>query len=208
MTVPSSAQHPESRPTGARRGTRRPAPGASIVALIVILAIVATIVSVVIRLDNQPNIATDQVEQAEILAHSVAPERLAISPVTEAEHFTPEWYAWYKASLAGTPATVWPTYTDRYWDLAEQSGVTFPTTTNRDYTYFTERYWQLAEAHAQANVKTESVLPGTATDGDYAYYTERYWKMAQSQPAVIVAPEQEWSYYTERYWALSKENGN
>lgn len=203
MTVPSSAQQPETSTAQAERGKFRPASSAVVVALIATLAVAATIVYLVIRSDNQPATTPAQVQQVAELAVAVPPASMAIAPIEEAQRFSSEWFAWQKASLAAAPATEWATYTDRYWALAEQSGVSFPSTANRYYAYYTERYWNLAEAHARASKPAGAVLP--AAEQEYAYYTERYWKMAESSRAATVAPEEEWSYYTERYWALSKE---
>ncbi|MFO7661122.1 MAG: hypothetical protein R6X18_00875 [Chloroflexota bacterium] len=99
-----------------------------------------------------PPMGTSYLSQPDVLqalaAESAVATGLAISPVTEAEHFNREWYEAHTKqfhALLIRPAlnTNQAIYTDRYWEMAKNR--TNGTSTAGEYAIYTDRYWRMGE---------------------------------------------------------------
>jgi hypothetical protein len=209
MATPTSVKHPAAEEAPSTGTTIRLPNSVVVVALIATLVVAAVVVYAVTRWDGGQSTATFPISRP-IIVPLINP---AISPIEEAQRFTPEWYAWYKSLTVVAPGSSldlvreWATYTDQYWAMAETSPITFPTTSAT--AYYTQQYWEMAAAQPAAVIET-----GTSVyEPQGAYYTERYWQMAAPEQSLI-APmaaglygiNAHDAYYTERYWRMAENS--
>ncbi|MFO7661921.1 MAG: hypothetical protein R6X18_04945 [Chloroflexota bacterium] len=214
MATPTSVKHPAAEDAPSTGTTTRRPNSVVVVALIATLVFAAIVVYAVIRWDNPQNGVTSQAAQPAEAAVVIVPSiSLAISPIEEAQRFTPEWYAWYKSLPVAVPGSgldlirEWATYTDQYWAMAETSPIAFPATSGT--AFYTQQYWDMAAARTAVAIETSTAVYGPQG----AYYTERYWQMAAPEQSLI-APmaagvygiNAHDAYYTERYWRMAENN--